>query len=98
MEITYKNKKIEKVCTDAKTAEKTYGSKMAEKIHLRIDQITAAESVEMMVQHHIGRCHPLTLNRKGQYAVDLDHPWRLIFEKKKDAIQVVRIIEITDYH
>lgn len=31
MDITYKNKKIEKVCTDAKAAEKTYGREMAEK-------------------------------------------------------------------
>lgn len=31
MDITYKNKKIEKVCTDAKAAEKTYGREMAKK-------------------------------------------------------------------
>lgn len=33
MNITYKNKKIEKICTDAKVADKTYGKNMAEKIH-----------------------------------------------------------------
>ena len=33
LDITYKNKKIEKICTDAKTAERTYGKEMAEKIH-----------------------------------------------------------------
>ena len=59
MDITYKNRKIEKVCTDVKTAERTYGREIAEKIHQRIDEITAADTVEMMVQFHIGRCHPL---------------------------------------
>ena len=53
---------------------------MADKIHQRIDEIGAADTVEMMIQFHIGRCHPLTQNRKGQYAVDLVHPYRLVFE------------------
>lgn len=98
MDITYKNKKIEKVCTDAKTAEKTYGKEMAEKIHQRIDEITAADTVEMMIQYHIGRCHSLSQNRKGQYAVDLVHPYRLIFEKNGDKIQTANILEVVDYH
>ena len=76
MDITYKNRKIEKVCTDAKAAERTYGREMADKIHQRIDEIDAADTVEMMIKVHIGRCHSLTQNRKGQYAVDLVHPYR----------------------
>lgn len=98
MDITYKNKKIEKVCTDARAAEKTYGREMAEKIHHRIDEIVAADTVEMMIQFHIGRCHPLTQNRKGQYAVDLIHPYRLVFEKNGGEIQIAKILEIVDYH
>ena len=31
------------VCTDAKTAERTYGREMADKIHQRIDEINAAD-------------------------------------------------------
>ena len=70
LDITYKNKRIEKVCTHAKTAERTYGREMAEKIHQRIDEISAADTVEMMIQFHIGRCHALSQNRKGQYAME----------------------------
>ena len=98
MEITYKNKKIERVCTNVKTAERTYGREMADKIHQRIAEIEAADSVEMMIQFHIGRCHPLTQNRKGQYAVDLVHPYRLVFERNGDEIQIANILEIVDYH
>lgn len=98
MEITYKNNKIRKVCTDLKVAEKTYGTKMAEKIDMRIGEISAADTVEMMIQFHIGRCHPLVQNRKGQYAVDLVHPYRLVFEKHGNEIQIVNILEIVDYH
>ena len=98
MVITYKNKRIEKVCTDAKTAEMTYGQDMADKIHQRVDEINAADTVELMIQFRIGRCHPLSQNRTGQYAVDLVHPYRLVFEKKGGEIQIANILEIVDYH
>lgn len=98
MKVEYKTKSIEKVCKDAYFAELKYGSQMAEKIQLRIDQIRAADFVEQMIQFKIGRCHPLKQNRKNQYAVDLVHPQRLVFEKKGDEIQIAKIIEIVDYH
>ena len=98
MEITYKNNKIRKVCTDTRFAEKTYGTQMAEKIDMRLGEIKAADTVEMMIRFRIGRCHPLTQNRKGQYAVDLVHPYRLVFEKYGDKIQIANILEIVDYH
>lgn len=83
MQIEYKTKKLEMVCTNAAEATKAYGQEMAAKLHQRIDEIKAALSIEMMIQYRIGRCHPLKGNRKNQYAVDLVHPYRLIFEKKK---------------
>ena len=92
MEIEYQTKSIEKVCTNATVAEKKYGLAMAEKIQMRIDQIAAASSIEYLIQYHIGRCHPLHHNRKSQFAMDLVHPMRLVFEKKAN------IIEIVDYH
>lgn len=98
MEITYKNNKIRKICTDIKVAEKTYGAQMAEKIDMRIGEISAADTVEMMIQFRIGRCHPLTQNRKGQYAMDLVHTYRLVFEKNGNEIQIANILEIVDYH
>lgn len=89
---------LRKVCEDAEVAIKKYGLQMAEKIHQRVDEIRAADSVELLVRFHIGRCHPLTGNRKGQYAMDLTHPYRLIFEKRKGEIVAVEILEIKDYH
>ena len=98
LDITYKTRKLKKICTDAKAAEKAHGREMAELIHRRIDEISAADSVEMMIQFRIGRCHALTQNRKGQYAVDLVHPYRLVFEKHVNTIQIAHILEIVDYH
>ena len=98
MEVTYKSTRLEKLCTNAYAAEKKYGIQMAEKIKLRIDQISAALSVEMMLQFKVGRCHQLKGDRKDQFAVDLVHPYRLIFEKLGDDIQIANIMEIVDYH
>ena len=98
MQITYKTKKIEKFCTDSSFAEKKYGSDMANKIDQRIGEITASDTVEFMIKFRIGRCHSLHNNRKGQYAVDLVHPYRLVFEINGNEIQIANIMEIVDYH
>ncbi len=98
MQIEYKNRSLEKICTNAEEAEKKHGARMAEIIHARIDQITAFDSVEMLIQYRIGRCHPLKGDRKNQYAMDLIHPFRLIFVKKGEDIQIVKIVDIANYH
>jgi len=98
LEIEYKSRGLEKVCTNALEAEKKHGKNMAAKIHQRIDEITAADSVEMLVHFRIGGCHILKGDRKKQYAMVLIHPYRLVFELKGNEVQIVRVIEIIDYH
>ena len=98
MLIEYKNRKIEKICTNAYEAERRHGREMAEKIHMRIGQLKAADSVEMLIQFRIGRCHELKGERRKQYAMDLVHPYRLVFEKKENEIKIVNVLEIVDYH
>ena len=68
------------------------------KIQQRIDELTAADSVEMMIQYYVGRCHSLTGKRAGQYALDLVQPYRLIFTKIGNEIQIAEVQEIVDYH
>ena len=98
LEIIYKNKSINKVCTDANAARKEYGIEMARKIHFRIDQISVAETVDQLVLFHIGRCHALHGDRKGQFAMDLVHPYRLVFAKVHNEVKIVEVQEIVDYH
>ena len=54
--------------------------------------------VEFMMTYSIGRCHKLKHDRAGTYAVDLTHPYRLVFEVKEDEIQIANILEVVDYH
>ena len=71
---------------------------MVRKIFLRIQEIQSAEEVEIMLNYKIGRCHKLSGDRNGQYAVDLIHPYRLIFTIQGDVIEIACIEEIVDYH
>ncbi len=99
MQIKYKTTKIKMTCTNVTEAEKKYGLKMAIKISLRINQIMAADSIEVLIQYKVGRCHKLKGNRKDQYAMDLVQPFRLIFiVYKEDEIEIASIEEIIDYH
>ena len=98
MKITYRNRRLEKVCTNADAARMAYGEFNAQKIHQRIDEIDAAENVEFMLRFRIGRCHPLKLDRKGTYAVDLVHPLRLVFSISGTQVEIANIEEIVDYH
>ena len=98
MEITYKNRKLEKICTIASETVKFHGKLMAEKIHQRIGEISAAETLEEMLKFKIGGCHPLTGDRSGEYGLYLVHPHRLVFKMVKNKINVVCILEVVDYH
>lgn len=98
MKVTYKSKKLEKICTDKQRSIKMYGIEMSNKIFSRIEQIKNSDSIKTLLMFQFGRCHALSNNRKGQYAMDLVHPYRLIFEIKDNEIQIANILEIVDYH
>ena len=90
---------------------KLYGAREAKLINRRIADLQAADTLQVMWTLP-GRCHELTGDRKGQLAVDLVHPHRLIFEvdmqpipTKDDTglnwslVTAIRIMEVVnDYH
>ena len=98
MQIVYKSRKLQRVCTDFSFAKREHGARMADIIKIRIAQIQYADDVEGLLSARIGRCHALKGDRAGQYAMDLVHPYRLVFEKLGDVVQIARIVEIIDYH
>ena len=98
MKILYKTKKLEKACTIAYEARKQYGQEMARLINQRVGEISSADTVEELMYYHIGCTHRLSGDRKNEYAMDLVHPYRLIFEKHGDKIQIAKITSIEDYH
>ena len=98
MKVTFRNKKLERECTELDVGIRKYGLNMALKILERILEIENIGSIEQLIMFSIGRCHSLNGNRRGQFSMDLIQPYRLIFIKNETEIKVVKIIEITNYH
>jgi proteic killer suppression protein len=110
MNILFKTSKLLKTCTDDRLRQKEQGQVRAKKIKLRLDDMHAASVLEEL-RYLPGRCHELTGDRKGELAVDLDHPFRLIFRIANDPVPhkedggldwnkvtAIEIQEIVDYH
>lgn len=84
---------------------------MAKKIQMRMKILRQAPDLSSVPAEPPMRRHQLGANREGQFAVDLKHPYRLIFEpahepvpRKADEgvdlseVTRIRIIGVEDYH
>jgi len=100
VDITFDNNKIKKTC-----------QKPIRKLKTRLDDIRAATNMAVL-QLLPGRCHALTADKKGLWAIDLEHPNRLIFEPVLqnpddrtvdgrlilENIVAIKLIKVEDYH
>lgn len=110
MEITFRTKKLREFANNDKKCVKALGAIRAAKFKDRLAQLYYAQTLED-VRHLPGKFHELVENRKGQWACDLDQPYRLIFEPHEQPIPTdehgryiwveikgIELIEIKDYH
>ena len=110
MDIFFSSSKLQKTLNTQNLLVTVHGPGRARRIRRRLDDLRAASTLEVM--HSLpGRCHELTGDRAGQLALDLDHPYRLIFAPAHDpfptrsdggldwaAVTAVVILSIEDYH
>lgn len=95
MEITFRTRKLEKLANDYPKCQIEFGVVRAKLYNRNLP----------------GHFHELVGDRKGQWACDLDQPYRLVFEPHEDPIPTdahgryiwfevkgVEVIEIIDYH
>lgn len=85
MDIVFENNKLQKECNDQRLLEKNHGKDRAKRIRRRLDDLRAANVLEDM-RNLPGRCHELLHDCSGQLSLDLDHPYRLIFEPADEPI------------
>ena len=106
--ITFANNKLRKWANDYKKSRKEQGEKRAKLYQKRLNDLQSAASLAD-VKNLPGGYHELVADRKGQWACDLDQPYRLIFEPIEDPIDSnkkfiwseikgVKILLITNYH
>jgi proteic killer suppression protein len=102
---------MQKACNSERESVREWGSPNARKLRQRLTELQAAETLEDMRKLPAARCHPLRGDRAGQFAVDLAHPYRLVFEpansplpKTNDGgidlekVTAITILSVEDYH
>jgi proteic killer suppression protein len=77
MYIDFKNKKIQKLAQNSKLLCQKYGPYCGELIIISLDYLSAAASLQDVPAAI--RPHPLKGRYKGKFAVDIKHPYRIIF-------------------
>ncbi len=110
MDITFKNNKLEKLANDYRKSQKDMGERRAKLYAKRLQDLHNAVTLDD-VRNLPGHYHELVGDRKGQWACDLDQPFRLIFEPHENPIPTdadgkyiwveikgVEIVDITNYH
>lgn len=110
MKILFRNKRLEKQLTEPKEVVRHFGT-MAKKAMQRMEELKAAENLNVMRTIPAARCHELSGARKGQLAVDISPNYRLIFEPANEPVPLkdegglnwilitaIEIISTEDYH
>lgn len=104
MEICFKDEALERCATDEMVALKTLGMVRAKLYIRRLKSMMYAPNFEDL-KTEPGHFHELVGNRKGQWACNLDQPYRLISKGAEPNETVVwakvteaTVLEIVDYH
>lgn len=111
MQISYKNRKLEKSVKDAGAIIKNYGTQ-AKLVSKRLKELTAAPDLSDFKHIPQANCHELKHNRKGELAVDVSGNHRIVFIPEHEPLPLkedgglnwkqvtkIKIISIgEDYH
>lgn len=110
MEIEYASNKIRKQFSNATEIKKAFGVN-AKRVSSRLEDIRASPNLAVLMQIPAANCHPLTGDRKGDWAVDISANHRMIFEiahkpiplKDDGGIDTITVTDILitkteDYH
>jgi proteic killer suppression protein len=86
MDILFKKSKLQKICNNYQLLQREFGDRQASLIRRRLDELYAAETLADIGHLPPARCHELTGDRKGQFSVDIHHPYRLLFSPANEPV------------
>ena len=111
MDISFAARKLSKIFSSEAALKKAFGEPMARKIAMRMAVLSNAATLSLVPTTPPDRCHQLAADRDEQFAVDLLHPKRLVFEPDHDPmprredggidtakVTKIKIIDVVDYH
>ncbi|MCQ2063529.1 MAG: killer suppression protein HigA [Fibrobacter sp.] len=104
VEVLFKDKDLERCAVDMNFALRRMGQKRYHIYLKRIQYMLVVPNFESL-RLGAGRFHELSGNRQGQWACDLDQPYRLVFRAGEDTtgrkwveITKAEVLEVVDYH
>jgi proteic killer suppression protein len=111
MDIEFSSRSLQRACNSEKELIRRWGKDRGHTVGRRLQQLAAAENLLALSAVRPAKFHALKGKRAGQFAVDGDYPYRIVFEpseknvpKKPDGgldlqrITKIRIIEVVNYH
>jgi len=85
MDITISDRKLSKVINDDNKLKREYGKVCTKKIKQRLEDLQDANTLED-IRDAPENFHELIGDRKGEWACDLDQPYRMIFIPHEEPI------------
>jgi proteic killer suppression protein len=111
MEVVFRTRKLQKASNSEDLLKREYGAENGRLIMRRLLVLHVANSLDDVPREKPVRCHALEGDRKGQFAVDVKHPFRIVFEPMNDPLPLredggldptrvtsICILSIEDYH
>jgi toxin HigB-1 len=111
LHISFKKRKLQMQCSLKAEMVKAFGLVCARQLGRRLAVLKAAPTLRHVPTTKPDRRHALQGDRNGQFAVDVEHPFRLVFEPAElnvcrrldgsidiDQVVAIRILDIGDYH
>ncbi|HKZ36257.1 MAG TPA: hypothetical protein VJ184_01310 [Chryseolinea sp.] len=111
MNIVFRNTKLEKIFNSEKELRRNYGNDNGQTIMRRMSVLMAAQTLADISTLPPERRHALTGYRKGEFAVDLKHPFRLVIKPNHNPLPLredggidlnkvtdIIILDVEDYH
>ncbi len=110
MEITFASRKLRRQMESGRTLQRVFGGR-SKAIQRRLAVLKAARALADVPTTPPERCHRLTGDLEGHYAVDLKGNWRLVFRPDHDPLPLlpdggldldrvtaIEIVGVIDYH
>ena len=111
VDIAFRTRRLERIFNSERRLRSECGDRLASALIIRLAVLRTAETLSMIPSTPPERLHQFSGRRAGQYAVDLAHPFRLVFAPNHDPVPLrndggidtarvsaITIVEVVDYH
>lgn len=97
MNVSFRNRRLERAYSDSAEAVRRWGPKAGRKYIVRVTQLVSARDWEDIMNLKAARAHALRGDMKGLWAVDMDERWRLIVNPSRNGTEV-EVMEVSRHY